>query len=456
VPWDRLQWHALGTQRGRGELDEIWQELLRRSPDFYTGHYSRLQVLCGKWQGSDAEVLEFADTAAHAAPPGSPIAAILVAAHLELAISQRTAPAWYFRQPAVQTSLAELSDTWSQHPSTDPRVPEAHHLFGGAFYVSGDWLRARRHLSRVSAESIPRTLPWSYLSPANEGRGYLHARKELKLTPGTGPVMEPGPLPVVPKFSRMPSKARPRGLRWLRQGIGLAVIPISIILIRLALVTGLHDTSSTAEPTRLDLQAPATNAPSAASRERPRELPDIVSGMTYLDSPNKQDLADTFTQLINGGDESVPTVAGAYRDSGGAHSTVIITQSNQPFGSEPTALVATALANAKITDSAAFSTVAWTGTLRCGTSTTIGVVCVRADQPTEIAINFGSSRISTDAHRLPVSWTGTLRCGTSTTIGVVCVWADQFTEIAINFGKSLPISADAHRALQIARALESY
>ncbi|MEU8252344.1 hypothetical protein [Nonomuraea sp. NPDC048916] len=46
VPWDRLQWHGIGMQSGRKELDRIWTELIARDPRLYIGHYSRAQALC--------------------------------------------------------------------------------------------------------------------------------------------------------------------------------------------------------------------------------------------------------------------------------------------------------------------------------------------------------------------------------------------------------------------------
>jgi hypothetical protein len=180
----------------------------------------------------------------------------------------------------------------------------------------------------------------------------------------------------------MPSKAQPRGLRWLRQGIGLAVIPISIILIRLAFSTIAHDTVSTAEPTPPYLQAATTP---------PRELPDIVADMNRLDDPGDQELAAPFTRLISGGDSSAPRVTGVYRDTEPTNSLVIITQSSPAPGSVPSKLVTTAMANAHISDSEVFPMGPIKGVLRCGSSSAIGVVCVWADHTTEIAIDFDKS-----------------------------------------------------------------
>lgn len=140
VPWDRLQWYGLGAQRDRSELDDIWTELKRRGPDFYEGHASRVQVLCAKWQGSNEEVLEFAERAAAEAPLGNPIPALLVAAYIEIAFEHEVDVSTYFKKKAVRTRVAEYADAWCASADGSVRTAEAHHMFGAAFYLGGDSL----------------------------------------------------------------------------------------------------------------------------------------------------------------------------------------------------------------------------------------------------------------------------------------------------------------------------
>lgn len=89
-------------QRPRQELVDIWAELHRRDPVFFEGHASRLQVLCAKWQGSNEELTAFTRAAA---PAGSPIPALLVAMHIELASDQEISPIRYFGQEPVRAEL---------------------------------------------------------------------------------------------------------------------------------------------------------------------------------------------------------------------------------------------------------------------------------------------------------------------------------------------------------------
>ncbi|MCO1576766.1 hypothetical protein M8C13_13475 [Crossiella sp. SN42] len=181
VPWDELQWRGLGLQVDRGELDEVWRELTDRDPYHYGGHYSRTQVLCAKWQGSDAEVLEFTAEVAEQAPPGVPLGALTVAAHLEVMLSTEAEPLAYFGRPEVGAQLVRVSDDWLAGLRPHDRNIEAHHLLGAGLYLAGERERARDHLSRVSARSITDGLPWSYLGYHYDKLDYRAIRKSLGL-----------------------------------------------------------------------------------------------------------------------------------------------------------------------------------------------------------------------------------------------------------------------------------
>lgn len=181
TPWDQLQWRGLGLQTGRAELDDVWHELHSRNSFHYTGHFSRVQVLCAKWQGSNDEVLEFATTMAGAAPSGEPLGAILVAAHLEVMVDKGLDPYLYFKSWSVRNPITQHADDWIANLRPHVRTPEAHHLYGAALYLVGDHDRARRHLAEVSNTSVPNRLPWGYLSHYGSGLRYRAVRKALNL-----------------------------------------------------------------------------------------------------------------------------------------------------------------------------------------------------------------------------------------------------------------------------------
>jgi hypothetical protein len=179
TPWNRLQWHGLGMQRQRADLDELWAELSRRGPHYYTGYSSRVQVLCAKWQGSNQEVLDFARTAAAAAGPGDPFAALPIVAHFEGA-ADRGEITTHFRATETRAELEKLCDVFCAGQASGWPGMEAHHLFGAAFYLAGDTSRARHHLSQVDSRRIPRTWPWARLS-VRPGKLYRRVRTELGL-----------------------------------------------------------------------------------------------------------------------------------------------------------------------------------------------------------------------------------------------------------------------------------
>ncbi|MEU6038748.1 hypothetical protein ABZ801_25395 [Actinomadura sp. NPDC047616] len=178
VPWDSLQWHAIGLQLGRLELDRIWRELKDRHDGLYCGHYTRAQALCAKWWGSDADVLEFAESTVEAAKPGDPLAAILPVALLENGMDADDGLEAYLSRPETHAALGAAADKWLTNMTEHPRTREAHHLFGAAFYFAGDVDRARHHLSQAG-KTLPDGLPWGYW--ARPARAYKDALRDLGL-----------------------------------------------------------------------------------------------------------------------------------------------------------------------------------------------------------------------------------------------------------------------------------
>jgi hypothetical protein len=180
APWNVLQWRGLGLQVDRSELDEVWAELVKRSPKHFAGHYSRAQVLCAKWKGSNEELLEFVHTAAADAGPGDPRAALLVEGHFEVWMDADAPRRGYFKSREVIDPITDAAERWIVGAAPGPCNTDAHHLFGAAFYLADDDDRARRHLSQVDPKAIPRTLPWAYLN-TEPVIAYLAVRDQLGL-----------------------------------------------------------------------------------------------------------------------------------------------------------------------------------------------------------------------------------------------------------------------------------
>ncbi|MGI5489641.1 hypothetical protein [Microtetraspora malaysiensis] len=187
VPWEQLQWHGIGMQVGRPELDRIWKELSVRDPRLFAGHYTRAQVLCEKWYGSHEELLAFARDTVASADPGDPLTAILALAHFEVAwrmmddndsaFLSKAAIEGYFSRRETVAELVRAADQWQTQAQPHLRAFEAHHLFGAAFYYSGHHARAQRLLSGAR-NRIPENLPWSVAS-LTPGRCYARVRRQL-------------------------------------------------------------------------------------------------------------------------------------------------------------------------------------------------------------------------------------------------------------------------------------
>ncbi|MFI7134085.1 hypothetical protein ACIBQ1_51020 [Nonomuraea sp. NPDC050153] len=188
VPWDQLQWHAIGMTSGRDELDSIWKELTARDPHLYPGHYGRAQALCAKWYGSHRELLAFARESVASALPGDPVTAMLALAHFEIAWSQdrdsdrstQDGLEAYFGDPEVAGALSRAADKWREGSRPHPRSLDAAHLFGAAFYFGGHLRRAQGLLGEVGRR-VPEVLPWAAAS-LTPGRRYARAIRDLGLT----------------------------------------------------------------------------------------------------------------------------------------------------------------------------------------------------------------------------------------------------------------------------------
>ncbi|MFE2992229.1 hypothetical protein [Streptomyces sp. NPDC059262] len=82
-PWVSLL--ALGRlyPDGHAQMNEWWQEILRRDPCHREGHHQALRYLSARWHGSYGTALNFAWDAASYAPQGSPLAILPQVARAE-------------------------------------------------------------------------------------------------------------------------------------------------------------------------------------------------------------------------------------------------------------------------------------------------------------------------------------------------------------------------------------
>ncbi|GLU48046.1 hypothetical protein [Nocardiopsis ansamitocini] len=189
VPWECLQWFALGMQLERDEKDYIWQRVVERCPTLYPAHWGRVQTLAAKWGGSHEEMLEFARGSVDIAPPGHPLTSMVALAHVErlmglfddLAQRRKFVAAvklnvrYYDEQ--VRDELTRAAQKWCAAPVAHPRDLQAHHQFGWVFKEAQEKERARWHLYQVG----DRVHHWPWASTGKPVEAFAKALSSLGL-----------------------------------------------------------------------------------------------------------------------------------------------------------------------------------------------------------------------------------------------------------------------------------
>lgn len=84
-PLDGLIWTGMALGAPRKQIQDWFEEGIRRDRWNLDLHHSRLQTLCPKWDGSNEALLQFADQVSASAPPGSDLQALVPMAHYEVA-----------------------------------------------------------------------------------------------------------------------------------------------------------------------------------------------------------------------------------------------------------------------------------------------------------------------------------------------------------------------------------
>ncbi|UOE17846.1 hypothetical protein NI17_013220 [Thermobifida halotolerans] len=189
VPWNGLQWFAIGMQLDRGEKDYIWQRVVERFPTLYPAHWGRLQMLSAKWGGSHEEMMEFARGSVESAPPGNPLTSMVALAHAERQLGRMSELASRRRYVAairmnvtyysdqVKQELVEAARRWCAAPVEHPRDLQAHNLFAWSFKEAYEEDHARWHLHQVG----DRAHRWPWGSGGDPAGEFAKARSRFGL-----------------------------------------------------------------------------------------------------------------------------------------------------------------------------------------------------------------------------------------------------------------------------------
>ncbi|MDG6104145.1 hypothetical protein Daura_12100 [Dactylosporangium aurantiacum] len=165
TPWAALVTLGRARQVGLDETRRRFDEAVRRYPWHRDAHTQLLQQLCRKWSGSHELMHEFAESAAAAAPPGSPLGVLVADAHIEHWMDlPEGEDGEYMRSPEVGERLRLAADRSVRHPRYERRPGWAagDNAFAMAFTLNGDRPAAAERFDALG-DRVTRW-PWSYMA----------------------------------------------------------------------------------------------------------------------------------------------------------------------------------------------------------------------------------------------------------------------------------------------------
>ncbi len=175
LPWSQRILCARGLGTDVATTQQYFAEAIARDPRDWLAHYQMLTYLTAKWHGSHDAMFAFARRAA-AANPGSDIAMIVVAAHIErwayaegFDDDPKGAKA-YVRDPAVLAECQQLYDGSIARADSDrASTIKARNIAAAWFYLARDKTRARAEIQRIGNAFTE--YPWYYFGDAQQSYG---------------------------------------------------------------------------------------------------------------------------------------------------------------------------------------------------------------------------------------------------------------------------------------------
>ncbi|MDX3613244.1 hypothetical protein OG920_02180 [Streptomyces europaeiscabiei] len=167
VPWRIHIAHAMGLGAPRDVFDEYLARGREAHPHHVGLHARAVQYLAEKWYGSHPEMFEFTESAAAAAPDGSPLRGLPLHAVTEYALDHKAGigkgpVAWSRIEGHVEAGL-ELSAAFEPG---DRRAAGFRNHLALALIRSGREAEALEVFRLIGTDA--RTFPWAYLGDARE------------------------------------------------------------------------------------------------------------------------------------------------------------------------------------------------------------------------------------------------------------------------------------------------
>ncbi|MEU6352681.1 hypothetical protein ABZ896_25705 [Streptomyces sp. NPDC047072] len=167
VPWRVLIAHAMGVGAARDVFEEYLARGRAADPHHLGLHARAVQYLAQKWYGSHEEMFAFAESAAAAAPEGSPLRGLPLHAVTEYALEHEAGigkgPVAWSRIEGLVEAGRELS---ARFEPGDPRAADFRNHLALALIRSDREPEALEMFRLIGTDA--RTFPWAYLGDPRE------------------------------------------------------------------------------------------------------------------------------------------------------------------------------------------------------------------------------------------------------------------------------------------------
>lgn len=167
VPWRVLISHAMGLGAPRTVFDEYLARGREADPHDVGLHARAVQYLAEKWYGSHAEMFEFAESAAAAAPEGSPLRGLPLHAVTEYALEH---DAGIEKGPVAWSRIERLVEACL--PLSAGYEPGDRRAAGFRNHLALALIRSKRQADALDVFRLigtdARTFPWAYLGDPRE------------------------------------------------------------------------------------------------------------------------------------------------------------------------------------------------------------------------------------------------------------------------------------------------
>jgi hypothetical protein len=155
-PWVVMVTAARGLNYSHQQFQPLWQGLHARAPYHYDGHWQALQYWCAKWHGSNRQMMQFAEAAVAATPPGSPLAGVYLHALQELRKRKSPLPAG----PVAVQRLEAVRHALALVAADHDRLPFLRHLLADQLLTAGRYGAALEQFQLIGR--------WCGASPGTE------------------------------------------------------------------------------------------------------------------------------------------------------------------------------------------------------------------------------------------------------------------------------------------------